>query len=342
MAKGFIVMTALPPTQGHLALIEWAATMSRSLGLNQLIVLVDGRPGEPIPVYERITDLASAVAHRYGVYVTGWEKDMPNQPKEHHDFWGIWQSQLYKEFGTFDPDDVVFSSEDYGAPLARVLGCRHLRFTSNRALVNIQASHIRASPVTFWDYLLPSTARRYQKTITIFGADSTGKTTLTADLRECNPSVATHEWARTYLESIGSPTPTEEHMEMIVHGQRALESTAKTVDQVPFIFRDTDLLSTVGYYRLFTGKLPDITIDKADLYLLCSTEIPFVPDPLRYGGDKRETTDEYWWSLLKHYDCRWGPVTGTHRSIRFNRAQDHVDDLLASIPWVGYERKNNG
>lgn len=341
MAKGFIVMTALPPTKGHLALIEWAATMSRSLGLTQLLVLVDGRPGEPIKVYERITDLTSAVAHRYGVYVTGWEKDMPNHPNEHHDFWGIWQSQLYKEFGTFKSDDVVFSSEDYGAPLARVLGCRHLRFTANRDVVPVRATDLRRFPLQYWHNLLPETARRYQKTVTIFGADSTGKTTLTENLYSRNKSIMTQEWARTYLESIGSPTPTEEHMEMIVHGQRALESTAKKVDQVPFIFRDTDLLSTIGYYGVFTKSLPDIAIDKADLYLLCSSDIPFTPDPLRYGGSRRETVDLYWKWLLKKYGCRWETVEGTSRSVRFNMAQGHVDDLINTIPWVGYERKNN-
>lgn len=335
MPKGFIMMTALPPTKGHLALINFAVAYGKSYGLSEIHVMVCSQPNEPYR--HRWYDLARAIPEGY-VYVHDFHKEMPQNPEDHHEFWGLWQSQIYATVGPFADDDIVFSSEPYGYPLARVLGCKHIPYDISRDVTWAKASNVRKDPVQYWYSLIEPTQRRYQKTVTIFGAESTGKTTLSKCLAETYNSRFLPEWARPYLESLPSPETTDERMEIIVHGQRALEQSAKALPSTPFLFRDTDLLSTVGYYGIYSKTTPAIGIDKADLYLLCRSNVPFTPDPLRYGGDKRESTDEYWEDLLKDYGCDYRTIDSLSYSVRLAQALGYCDDLLKEIDWYGFKR----
>lgn len=36
---------------------------------------------------------------------------------------------------------------------------------------------------------------------------------------------------------------------------------------------------------------------KSDLYIITTDDVPFTPDPLRYGGDRREIGSEFWYWL---------------------------------------------
>src|SRR5690606_31900335 len=134
------------------------------------------------------------------------------------------------------------------------------------------------------------------------------------------------EWARPYLESLQTPEVTLERMRTIAMGQHAQEAVARAQahrDGLPFVILDTDLLSTIGYLELYFGEQQrswgsprnsdywalrdqlDQMFDPADLYLVTDDTLPFAPDPLRYGGDRRETTREYWIALLQRYGCRY-------------------------------------
>ena len=115
------------------------------------------------------------------------------------------------------------------------------------------------------------------------------------------------EWAREYLETVGTEV-TDERMAAIVEGQAAAQDTAYyTLKNKPWIFQDTDLLSTVGYYRLWGGdKRADMaSIERtavergSDLYIVMSDQIPFESDPLRYGGTVRESKMQFWIDLVE-------------------------------------------
>ena len=56
------------------------------------------------------------------------------------------------------------------------------------------------------------------------------------------------------------------------------------------------------------GLVTDATILKSDLYLITQSNIPFEQDPLRYGGDRRESKDEYWIGLCEGYDLNYRVV----------------------------------
>lgn len=50
---------------------------------------------------------------------------------------------------------------------------------------------------------------------------------------------------------------------------------------------------------------------KSDFYIVMNDQIPFEADPLRYGGDKRESKTEFWIRLLEEFDCDYMVVANT-------------------------------
>lgn len=148
--------------------------------------------------------------------------------------------------------------------------------------------------------------------VTIFGAESTGKTTLGKTLVTSSAGVSGHylpEWARPYLENT-SPVITTEAMTRIWHGQRALQDSARYLVDKPFIIQDSDLFSTVGFWDFWDGNTPEGLVQdalkrKSDLYIITRSNIPFAPDIIRYGDGVRETTDQYWIDLCEKYDLNY-------------------------------------
>lgn len=368
MTVGLILMTAMPPTKGHGHLIRWAKEYLSAHSpktWNVLYVLVGTQPSEPMP-YERYTAIDKfCQSLRRGdetteVKAVHFHKEVQQQPKgpDDHKFWEDWKQNIketvYQSTSiTHDRrihDSIIFSSEDYGAKLAEVLGCQHVPVDPNRELVDVKATKIRND---FWGYsddLLPEFLPYVQKTFTIFGAESTGKTTLAKIMgkstRQCQ---FVHEWARPYLEYLPSPETTNERMEVIINGQYAAQMSAKTTGKL-LIVQDTDLLSTIGYYRIYcewyenlSGYKKCIELfrkTKSDHYFVLPSDIPFEKDPLRYGGDKRESTDEFWINLLKEFECEYTVTRGSlaERGATFWATYDNL--ILDQKLW-GFQREGN-
>ncbi len=168
--------------------------------------------------------------------------------------------------------------------------------------------------------------------VTIIGAESTGKTTLSRDVSAHCDSEWVPEFARPYLETTCEDV-TNDAMNAIWVGQRALQHEALK-SQRPLIIQDTDLFATVGYWQLphvtaRLGSCPQRLIDDAvrlssDLYLITQSVIPFEQDPLRFGGDVRESADSYWKELCDTYHL---PCAVIHSSTR----ADRLDDALTII-----------
>ena len=123
------------------------------------------------------------------------------------------------------------------------------------------------------------------------------------------------EWARTYLEAVGNEL-TQEKMEHIIQGQWALQETALNDPRSFFLFQDTDLLSTLGYYRILGWEPPDhiyekIDATKSDLYIVMNDGIPFEADPLRYGGNVRQSNTQFWIDILEEQQCNYYVVKST-------------------------------
>lgn len=171
----------------------------------------------------------------------------------------------------------------------------------------------------------PSSPKPKSFTITIFGAESTGKTTLSRELATVLGAQWLYEFARPYLELTSAPI-TPSSMTAIWHGQQVLQ----TMREGHVIVQDTDLFSTVGYWQFphwhpVLGDCPAALIRDAkhlqsDLYLITPSNIPFEHDPLRYGGDAREGTDDYWVAVCEKYQLPYVVLNSSDPSARVTEA----------------------
>jgi NadR type nicotinamide-nucleotide adenylyltransferase len=207
----------------------------------------------------------------------------PQDPSEHPDFWRIWRESLERVLP--EPVDVVFASEPYGARLAVELGARFVPVDLTRAALPTSGSAVRADPLAAWDEL-PRVVRPYfVKRVCVMGPESTGKTTLAAQLAGELRTAWVPEYARAYLAHHG-PVLSLSDFTPIARGQVASESAlARAARRV--LLCDSDALTTALYAEALGGAVPPEVQDLAaqgryDLTLLTAPDVPFVDDPLRY------------------------------------------------------------
>lgn len=360
---GVIVMTALPPTIGHMALIEFASHFMWThndgrMNAAPLFVIVNERSFEPCvsdwPHTSRASMIREELRKRYVgdhvIVVSDMCDEAPQNPSEHPQFWDWWRDRItgiiqkYRDNEDFLPledDGYLFASEQYGETLAQALGLHFVPYDMSRSIVPCRATTVRADVFEHWDKLLDSTKRLFHRCVTIFGAESCGKTTIANRLqRELvghwgQPLVRSlPEWARPYLEATGAEL-TPKKMDDIVRGQYALMYSHRNAwRDVPFIVQDTDLLSTIGYYRIM-GWEPPVEVEElfhrtsSRLYIVMPSTIPFVEDQLRYGGNKRQSTDQFWIDLLEEFEQNYHVVTSTDRELQYQEVKSVLLDHVA-------------
>lgn len=340
MPDAIVLMTALVPTVGHKYLIDYAKNL---VGINGVAhVIVGTMDREPVKGTERYFALAGTYSGNSNVEFHHLHRDLPQDPSEHPDFWTVWRD-VVREFVDVKPDDYFVASELYGMDMARVLGCKFMPCNRYRETVPVKGTDVRMDLMDSFDQILPAFQQHIRKTVTVFGAESCGKTTMTRALSKELNGHFVPEWAREYLETVGADV-TDERMQTIVHGQAALQRTARAdLFNKPFVFQDTDLFSTLGYYRLWNGGT-DHDVDlceylakqlKSDFYIVMNDGIPFEADPLRYGGDKRESGMQYWIDLLEEFDLpyyavplgnQWQQTNAACRAVisMFDNAHAHI------------------
>jgi len=134
----------------------------------------------------------------------------------------------------------------------------------------------------------PSSPARSVPVVVVTGSESTGKTTLAADLAEHFGGACVPEFVRDYADrkiaATGLPLDATD-VEPIARGQMAMHdrviATASSL-----VVLDTDLVSTVVYARHYYGACPPWIEQAAwerrgDLYLLCDIDVPWVAGPHR-------------------------------------------------------------
>lgn len=301
--RALVLMKAMPPTTGHKALIEFASEFASTT-----TVLVDMASNEPMRE-ERILAVTAMCSKAYGVRTRFVEMEAQSE-EEAEDFWEQWDAILSEYKGNIE---YVIGSEDYCFKIAEMIGARYIPFDPKRELNNAKATYVREHPRAEFDIIAPEFKPFLRRTITVFGAESTGKTTLSRRMARELEGDWIFEWARPYLETVG-PEITVQSMTDIWDGQYAVEAAMMNSDR-PFIVRDTDLYSTIGYWEqphwadalgpVPEGLIRDANEHKADLYIITRSNIPFEEDPLRYGGDHRESSDEYWIGVAKKYGLNY-------------------------------------
>lgn len=347
-SDGLLVMTALPPTKGHGYLIDFATQYLKNIDEDAtLYVVLCSRDQEPYDGWTRIAALTDYADER--VQFVNLRGEVPQDPSEHPDFWNVWRELLngILPLGLTPKGGILFASDLYGIDLAREIGYEFIPCNTYREVVPVSATVIRHDPITNFSHILPTFQPYMRRTVTFFGAESVGKTTVSRSLAKAMNAYWVPEWAREVMEVKKHKEVTSEVMTAIEKGQGASQAVVQSFRDRPFIFQDTDLLSTIGYHQIWGGKVPD-TLEyaflrsKADLYILMNDQIPFEPDPLRFGGSKRESNNAFWINLLKKYDCKYHIVHSTYK----DRQEDEImtvirNDFLNGCDGLGVFLRSN-
>ena len=132
----------------------------------------------------------------------------------------------------------------------------------------------------------PLAARPPLRRVALTGPESTGKTTLAAELAAHYGTAWSAEFSRTYLDRKQARLD-DSDVEPIARGQIAGEDEA-ALRASRLLILDTDLVSTVVYSRYYYGRCPEWIVEaardrRAQLYLLPHPDVPWMPD-----GEQRD------------------------------------------------------
>ena len=129
--------------------------------------------------------------------------------------------------------------------------------------------------------------------IAILGPESTGKTVLAEQLAEYFQSEWVPEYAREYVEKLALPYEYNDICNIAKKQIQKEKEVENQTLQTEYVFFDTELIITKVWFLYRFGKVPDFLSEQLDLgffdlYLLCSPDLPWEPDPVREHGEDRE------------------------------------------------------
>jgi nicotinamide riboside kinase len=151
--------------------------------------------------------------------------------------------------------------------------------------------------------------------IIITGAESTGKTLLTRQLSRQLGAPAFMEFAREYITGLHRPYHYSD-IESIARMQQAQMKSALSMNQDLVLF-DTWLIITMVWFEVVYGKVPGWIVETiantpVDLFLVCDTDLPWVPDPVREnGGEMRDRLESRYMELIREFGFPFRVVSGT-------------------------------
>lgn len=166
--------------------------------------------------------------------------------------------------------------------------------------------------------------------IVVHGAESTGKTTLGRELASAHGALFLPEFGRTWCEIFGTDCSAEDLVEIGSYQQRNIE---EALADRPMVISDTDSLMTAAWAEMMLGEIPPelLAARKADLYLHCAIDVPFVDDGLRIFGNpaERERFDSIARKVLDEAGVRVVEVRGNWDQ-RLAIASGAIEELFAA------------
>jgi NadR type nicotinamide-nucleotide adenylyltransferase len=174
--------------------------------------------------------------------------------------------------------------------------------------------------------------------VCVTGPESTGKTTLARNLAEWAGAAWVPEASREHaLRKGGDLDVTDVGPIGRRHVTAADEAAERACEGgAPLLVLDTDLLSTVVYARHYYGVVPR-WIERAeprrraDLYLLCDVDVPWIADGVRDRPLNREAMFDLFHRALSRRRAPTVVVRGDW-SARWQIARDAVECLRGGRP----------
>jgi len=310
--RGFVLGKFMPPHNGHVYLCDFGRAYCE-----RLTILVCSLPDDPIPGRLRFEWMQALFPD---CDVQWCEEILPQEPKDHPDFWPIWRDVVLRHGGA---PDVVFASESYGQRLADEVGARFVPVDPRRDAVPISGTAVRQDPFGCWEALPAPVRPWFVRRLCLVGPESTGKSTLAAALARRFNTVVAPEYGRTYTEAFGTEVGAAD-LHRIVAGHRASVAAASRQAR-RLLIEDTDPLLTSVWCEMLTGRR-DAALDAfdalADHYLLLDVGAPWTDDGTRYFpelADRRRFLDLCVAALERH-GARWTLIEGQDWADRETKA----------------------
>ena len=168
------------------------------------------------------------------------------------------------------------------------------------------------------------------KRILITGPESTGKSELSLELASQFGGISIPEFARGYIENLDRPYSYSD-VEHIAKKQS--EEYDHVNQETNWIFFDTWLVITKVWFEVVYKKTPGWIEDRIrqasfDLVLLCDTDLPWIPDPVREnGGVNREKLLDIYKNELDRFGMDWTLISGSG-SDRVSRANRLINNKI--------------
>ncbi len=355
-AHGLVIGKFYPPHSGHHFLIRSAADACARV---TVVVMAAGQ--ESIPLGERVEWIAERWSAEPHVVVAGIADDLPVD-YESEDAWAghvALMRQAVRAAPPGPPVDAVFSSEPYGAELARRFDAAPVLLDTGRETFAVSGTKVRADPVAYWAELEAPVRGRLARRVVVVGAESTGTTTLSRDLaaalRDRGGPHALTRWVPEYgreltvaklavaraLAGRGDRVPTVFDLEWsdgdfeLVGRRQAEAEHCAACEGGPVLVCDTDPLATTVWQERYRGRATEPVRRLAAasppraLYLLTSHEdVPFADDGLRDGEHLRPWMTGRFREVLAASGVPWCEPRGD-RASRLAGALTAVDALLA-------------
>jgi HTH-type transcriptional regulator, transcriptional repressor of NAD biosynthesis genes len=247
-----------------------------------------------------------------------------------------WDRHLEVIEGLLDePVDAAFTSDDYGAELARRLGATWVQVDPGRRELPVSGTAVRADPGAHWRFLAPPVRAWYVRRVVVTGAESTGSTTLAEALAErlgCPwvPEYGRH-WSEVRPGGLAAAWRTPEFVH-VVEQQCAWEEEAARRTPVPWLVCDTDAQATTLWHERYVGHLsPEVAAAataqvRPFARILTGDEIPFVQDGMRDGEHVRHAMQRRFRDTLADPASDGVPWLEVHGPV-----PDRVDQALAFL-----------
>lgn len=172
--------------------------------------------------------------------------------------------------------------------------------------------------------------------ITLYGPESTGKTTLAKQLAEHYKTEWIPEFAREYLQEKWNKSQQicEEHdLLPIAIGQTKLENEGLN-EANKILFSDTCLMVTKVFSDIYYGQTNPL-LEKAakkhkyDLFILTDVDVPWEKDDLRDSPSKRKESFDIFEDALIKYNKPYLTLSGS-KDKRLQKAISWIDTLMIS------------
>ncbi len=172
--------------------------------------------------------------------------------------------------------------------------------------------------------------------VSLTGPESTGKSTLAAQLAAHYGTTFAPEFAREYLADSG-PHYSPRDLEEIARGQLAAEAAAVAEAEAQghrVVFFDSDLLVIKIWFEHSFGSCPEwiqqaVANQHYDLVLLMAVDLPWQPDPLREHPHLRQHFYDLYQRELREQMSNFAEVAGDYGR-RLAQACFLVDELLSA------------